>query len=78
DLYKSHAYTNPFPKGKIYAGLKYSYTTTDNNLVIGPQVNGVYNVNTTYSKHLLFNEKIGHAYINYTTKLGKFDFHGGL
>ncbi len=72
------AYTNPLPKGKIDAGLKYSYTTTDNNLVFGPQVNGVYTVNTTYSNHFLFNEKIGAAYINYTTKFGKFDFDGGL
>lgn len=73
------AFTNPLPKGsKLDAGLKYSYTNTDNNLVFGPQVNGRYTVNTTFSNHFLFNEKIGAAYVNYTTKFGKFDFDGGL
>ncbi|MET3978927.1 iron complex outermembrane receptor protein [Mucilaginibacter sp. UYP25] len=73
------AFTNPLAKGsKLDAGLKYSYTNTDNNLVFGPQVNGRYTVNTTFSNHFLFNEKIGAAYVNYTTKFGKFDFDGGL
>ena len=71
-------FTNPLKKGKIDAGLKYSYTTTDNNLVFGPKVNGVYTANPDFSNHFLFNEKIAAAYVNYITKFGKFDFDGGL
>jgi iron complex outermembrane receptor protein len=72
-------YTNPLPKNaKLDAGLKLSRTATDNNLIFGPSVNGIYTVNSVFSNHFLFDESIGAAYLNYTGKLGKFDIDAGL
>ncbi|RYU90807.1 hypothetical protein EWM62_09190 [Mucilaginibacter terrigena] len=73
------AYTNPLPKdARFDAGLKFSRTLTDNNLVFGPQVNGVYTADPAYSNYFLFTESVGAAYVNYTGKFGKFGFDGGL
>ncbi|GGH21597.1 outer membrane beta-barrel protein [Mucilaginibacter phyllosphaerae] len=73
------AYTNPLPKdAKLEAGLKYSYTNTDNNLVFGPQVNGIYTIDNNYSNYFIFKESIGAGYVNYNGKFGKFDLESGL
>lgn len=72
-------YSNPLPKNsKFDAGLKFSRTQTDNNFVFGPQVNGVYTTDPTYSNRFLFTESIAAAYANYSGKFGKFDLDAGL
>lgn len=72
-------YSNPLRGGaKLDAGLKFSRTNTDNNLVFGPKVNGVYTVDDDLSNHFLFTEHIAAAYLNYTGKWGKYSLDAGL
>jgi iron complex outermembrane receptor protein len=72
-------FSNPLPKdAKFDAGLKFSRTATDNTLIFGPQVNGIYTVDPTFSNRFLFTENIAAAYANYTGKFGKFDLDAGL
>lgn len=72
-------YTNPLPKGaKFEAGLKFSTTKTDNNLVFGPKVGTVYTIDNTFSNHFIYNERIGAGYVNYAGKFGKMDVNAGL
>jgi hypothetical protein len=72
-------YSNPLPKNsKLEAGIKFSRTQTDNNLIFGPQVDGVYTINPSFSNRFLFTESIAAAYTTYTGKFGKFDLSAGL
>nr|WP_067061525.1 outer membrane beta-barrel protein [Mucilaginibacter sp. L294] len=72
-------YTNPLPKGaKFEAGLKFSSTKTDNNLVFGPKVGSVYTIDNTFSNYFIYNERIGAGYVNYVGKFGKMDVNAGL
>jgi hypothetical protein len=72
-------YTNPLPKGaKFEAGLKFSSTKTDNNLVFGPKVGNVYTIDTTFSNNFIYTERIGAGYINYSGKFGKLDVNAGV
>jgi iron complex outermembrane receptor protein len=72
-------YTNPFKNGaKLEAGLKYSTSRSDNDLVFGPMVNGVYLSDTAFSNRFIYDEKVSSAYINYSVTIKKFDLEAGL
>ncbi|QHS54049.1 TonB-dependent receptor [Mucilaginibacter sp. 14171R-50] len=73
------AYSNPLPKdAKFDAGFKFSRTVSDNNLVFGPQINGIYTADPAYTNYFIFTENVGAAYVNYTGKFGKLSLDGGL
>nr|WP_294941536.1 outer membrane beta-barrel protein [uncultured Mucilaginibacter sp.] len=72
-------YTNPLSKtSKLEAGFKFSHTQSDNNLIFGPQVNGVYTVDPIFSNNFVYNEDVQAGYLNYTATFGKFDMVAGL
>ncbi|RFZ90355.1 hypothetical protein D0C36_21415 [Mucilaginibacter conchicola] len=74
-------YSNPLGKNaKIDAGVKFSSTKTDNNLIFGPKVDSLntYTIDTTYSNHFIYTEKIAAGYINYSGKFGKTDISAGV
>ncbi|MFD2865440.1 outer membrane beta-barrel protein [Mucilaginibacter antarcticus] len=71
--------TTPLSKtGVLEAGLKYSNVNSDNDLVFGPKVNGVYTSSPTFSNTFLFKENINSAYVNYIGKMGKVGVTAGL
>jgi iron complex outermembrane receptor protein len=72
-------YSTPLPKGaKFEAGLKFSSTKTDNNLIFGPKVGNVYTIDTTFSNYFIYTERIGAGYVNYSGKFGKLDLNAGV
>ncbi|TWR24557.1 outer membrane beta-barrel protein [Mucilaginibacter achroorhodeus] len=72
-------YTKPLGKtAKLDAGAKYSYTKTDNNLIFGPLVNNVYTIDTTFSNHFIYTEKIAAGYVNYNARFGKTNISAGI
>ena len=72
-------YSNPLPKGaKFDAGLKFSSTKTDNNLIFGPRVGNMYTIDNTFSNYFIYTERIGAGYVNYNGKFGKMDLNAGL
>lgn len=72
-------YSNPLGKAaKLEAGVKFSHTKSDNNLVFGPLVNGVYTVDPIFSNNFVYNEDVQAGYLNYTAAFGKVDMAAGL
>lgn len=67
-------YSHPFSKtSKLEAGLKYSYARSDNDLIFGPLINGVYTSNPTFSSHFLYTENVNAGYVDYQNQVGKID-----
>jgi iron complex outermembrane receptor protein len=72
-------FTDPLSKtSKLEAGIKYSNLTSNNDLIFGPQVNGVYTSDPAFSNHFVYTENVNAAYINYESKLDKFSIIAGL
>jgi iron complex outermembrane receptor protein len=72
-------YVNPLSKtARIEGGLKFSWVQSDNNLIFGPEVNGVYQSAPNFSSAFLYKENINSGYINYIGKLGQVDLIAGL
>jgi iron complex outermembrane receptor protein len=72
-------YANPLGKtGKLEAGVKFSHTKSDNNLIFGPLVNGAYTADPLFSNSFVYNEDVSAGYLNYTAAIGKFDMVAGL
>jgi iron complex outermembrane receptor protein len=72
-------FSSPLSKtAKLEAGLKYSDAISNNNLVFGPKVNGVYTSDPNFSNTFLYDENVNAAYVNYQGKFDKFDLTAGL
>jgi iron complex outermembrane receptor protein len=72
-------FSSPLSKtSKLEAGLKYSDVVSNNTLVFGPQVKGVYTSDPNFSNNFLYDEDVNAAYINYQGKFDKFDLTAGL
>lgn len=72
-------YVNPLSKTvRLEGGLKFSWVRSDNDLVFGPEVNGVYQSSPSFSSTFLYKENINSGYLNYIGKLGKVDLIAGL
>ena len=72
-------FTDPISKNlKFEAGLKYSKTISDNNLIFGPLVNGQYESDPRFSNHFIYTENVNAAYINFQNKVDKFEIVTGL
>lgn len=63
---------------KIEAGVKYSKVTSNNDLVFGPMVNGVYQSDPLLSNHFVYTENVNAAYANYDSRFGKFGLTASL
>lgn len=63
---------------KLEAGLKYSYVTSDNDLLFGPLVNGVYTSDPRFSNRFIYTENINAGYINYESNFKKFQLTAAL
>jgi iron complex outermembrane receptor protein len=72
-------YTHPFSDSSLFdAGIKYSYIKSDNDLIFGPKVNGVYTTSPLFSNTFVYTENINSAYVDYTNKIGKVSLMAGL
>lgn len=72
-------YTNPLKgNGKFDAGLKTSYTQTDNDAVYLITRNGITENNYNLSNHFKYDEMINAAYVNVSKSLKRFDLQAGL
>jgi iron complex outermembrane receptor protein len=72
-------YTQPLTKtAKLEVGAKFSHTESNNNLVFGPLVDGVYTINPRFSNRFVYNEDVSAGYINYINTFGKLDVTAGV
>jgi iron complex outermembrane receptor protein len=72
-------YTNPLSKNsQLDAGIKYSNVKSNNDLIFGPKVNGVYTSSPQFSNTFIYTENINSAYATYTNKIGKVNLMAGL
>jgi len=72
-------FSDPLSKtSKLEAGLEYRYVTSDNELVFGPLVNGVYTSDPRFSNHFIYTENINAGYVNYENSFDKFQLTAAL
>lgn len=72
-------YVNPLSKSaRLEAGAKYSWVQSNNELVFGPLVNGVYTSSPDYSGNFLYKEIIKAGYLNYVGKISKINVTAGI
>jgi iron complex outermembrane receptor protein len=72
-------YTNPLSKNsQLDAGIKYSNVRSNNDLIFGPKVNGVYTSSPQFSNMFIYTENINSVYATYTNKMGKVNLMAGL
>jgi len=67
-------FSDPLSKtSKFDAGLKATNATSNNDLIYGPLVNGVYTTYPNSSDHFIYSETVNAAYVNYQNKFNKLD-----
>lgn len=71
-------YTNPTKIGNFEAGLKTTFTKTDNDAFWQQQVNGNWQVDPTKTNHFIYKENINAGYINYSRTFKKLDLQAGV
>ncbi|HEY4324782.1 MAG TPA: TonB-dependent receptor [Mucilaginibacter sp.] len=72
-------FSDPLSKNsKLEGGVKFSDVTSNNDLVFGPFVNGQYQSDPKFSNHFVYTEKVNAAYVNYESKINKFNLTATL
>jgi iron complex outermembrane receptor protein len=71
-------YTQSFLKGKLGAGYKISWVTTDNTFDFYKISNNVETIDNTSSNHFVYTENVNALYLNYQRTLNKFDLQAGV
>ncbi len=72
-------YANPLSKtAQIETGIKFSWVKSNNDLIFGPKVNGVYQSSPQFSNNFIYTENINAAYIKYTNKIDKVNLIASL
>jgi len=72
-------YSLPLPKEwKMDAGLKSSYTKTDNIAAYATTINDVTHPDYDKSNHFIYKEKINAAYVNFSRELKRLSLQAGL
>lgn len=72
-------YIHPLSKtSKLEAGFKYSLTESNNQLIFGPEVDGVYQSSPRFSSTFDYKENVNSGYINYNGKVNKFSVMAGM
>jgi outer membrane receptor protein involved in Fe transport len=72
-------YSNPFKhEAKLDAGIKTSYTDTDNDAIYTITQNGITVDNYNLSNHFKYSEMINAAYLNFSKSYKRLSFQSGL
>ncbi len=72
-------YVNPLSKtSRLEAGVKYNHIQSNNNLIFGPLVNNTYRADPDYTNRFIYTEIVSAAYLNYVSKIGRFNITAGL
>lgn len=71
-------YTQPLWKGKLEAGLKSTFTTTDNDIRWEQQTGGAWVTDAGKTNHFIYRENIYAAYVSYDRSIKKFDLQAGM
>jgi iron complex outermembrane receptor protein len=72
-------FTAPLSKtSKLMAGVKYSRTGSNNDLIFGPFINGAYQNDPKFTNRFIYSEEVNAGYVNYADKLDKFDLTAGV
>ena len=71
-------YTQPAKAGKWEAGLKTTFTTTDNNVLWLQQVNNTWKTDSGKTNHFVYHENISAAYLNFSKTIKKYSIQLGL
>ena len=71
-------YTQPFKKGKLEAGVKFSYVKNDNLVNYERLIGNKWEVDDIRSNHFIYDENINAAYINYSREIKKWTVQAGL
>ena len=71
-------YEQPFLKGKLSFGVKYSKIVTDNQFDFFDRINGVDIINPERTNDFKYDEQINAAYFNYNRRFKKWNFQAGL
>jgi len=72
-------YTNPVSENSEWdAGVKYSSIKSNNDLIFGPKINGVYTSSPQFSNSFIYTENVNAAYVDYSNKIGKVSLSAGL
>jgi iron complex outermembrane receptor protein len=72
-------FSTPLSKtSNLEAGAKYSHASSNNDLVFGPEVNGIYVPNINLSNHFFYTETVNAAYVNFDGNFDKMNLTVGL
>jgi len=72
-------FTDPLSKtSKLEAGVKNSNVVSNNDLIFGPKINGVYESDPMFSNDFKYTENVNAGYVNYENKLDKFSIAAAL
>lgn len=71
-------YVNPIKNGSITAGIKSTYTITDNNVLWQYQNTDKWLVDANLTNHFKYMENVNAAYVGYDKTWGKYELGAGL
>jgi iron complex outermembrane receptor protein len=72
-------FSDPLTKtSKLEAGFQYNNTSSDNNFVFGPLVDGQYQSDPGVSNHFIYTEDVTAGYVNYQNAWGRYELTTGL
>ncbi len=71
-------YEQPFLKGQLGAGVKFSYVQTDNAFNFFNDVNGERTLNKAVTNQFEYTENVNAAYANYSQQIDKISINAGL
>ncbi|WP_158642790.1 outer membrane beta-barrel protein [Chitinophaga japonensis] len=71
-------YSQPFWKGKLEAGIKGTFTSTDNDIKWEQQIGKTWSTDSSKTNHFIYRENISAGYLGYRRTIKKFDLQAGL
>jgi len=71
-------YTHPLKKGRLEAGVKFSYVKNDNLVNYERFLGNKWEVDHIRSNHFIYDENINAAYVNYSREIKKWTIQAGL
>lgn len=71
-------YTHPLTRGMLKAGIKSTFTTTDNDARWVYQQGGEWKNDAGKTNHFVFQENINAAYVSYSSSVKKFSYEAGV
>jgi hypothetical protein len=71
-------YVQPTKKGKWEAGIKTSYTVTDNNVLWQNNIGSGWLTDAGKTNHFIYKELVNAGYLNYSTNIKKWSIQAGL